>query len=68
VFRGLKIPKTEELDSISWFQQRMISLRRFQKAFMTFYERFLGERTNPEVWAKTQKEIHKWVAGREAKK
>jgi hypothetical protein len=68
IFRSLKIPKTEELDAISWFQQRMISLRRFQKAYLTFYEKFLSERTNPEVWAETQKDIHKWVSGREAKK
>ncbi len=68
IFRGLKIPKSEELDAISWFQQRMISLRRFQKAFLTFYEKFLSERTNPEVWVETQKDIHKWVSGREAKK
>ena len=68
VFRGFKIPKSEELDSISWFQQRMISLGRFQKAFTAFYEKFLSERTNPEVWAATQKDIHKWVSSRETKK
>jgi len=68
VFRGLKIPKSEELDSISWFQQRMISLRRFQSAFLAFYEKFLSERINAEAWSATQKDIHKWVSGRVAKR
>ena len=68
VFRSFKIPKSEELDSISWFQHRMISLGRFQTAFTAFYRQFLTERTNPETWADTQKDIHKWVSTRQTKK
>ena len=68
VFRGFKIPKSEELDSISWFQQRMIGLGRFQTAFTAFYQKFLSERTNPDVWVATQKDIHKWVSERQTKK
>lgn len=68
VFRGFKIPKDEELDSISWFQQRMISLSRFQKVFTEFYRIFLAERTNPEAWKPVQSNIHKWVSDRIAKK
>ena len=47
IFRGFKIPKLEDLDSISWFQQRMISLNRFQSVFTAFYRKFLDDRLNP---------------------
>lgn len=68
VFRGFKIPKYEELDAISWFQQRMISLGRFLDVYMAFYRMFLKQRTDASAWAETREEIHKWVKGREARK
>lgn len=68
IFRGFKIPKYEELDAVSWFQQRMISLGRFQKVFLAFYKTFLDERTSQDTWAKTREDIHKWVADRESRK
>lgn len=68
IFRGFKIPKLEELDAVSWFQQRMISLDRFQKALNAFYKEFLDQRLDMNAWKKVQKEIHQWVSDRVAKK
>lgn len=67
LFRGLKIPKGEELDPISKFDERMLSLDRFRNTFQAFYLRFLEERTGPD-WKSVQKDIHAWVSGRASKK
>ena len=68
IFRGLKIPKNEEdLDAISRFQQRMVSLDRFMNAFLSYYDRFLDERLDRKQWKPVQKDIHKWVADRVSK-
>lgn len=69
VFRGLKIPKgEEELDAVSRFQQRMVALDRFMNALLSFYDRFLDERLDGKQWKPVQKDIHKWVSDRVAKR
>ena len=68
VFRGLKLPKGEDVDAIAKFQQRMLSLNRFRVVFLAFYERFLSERADPVAWGPIQKDIHQWVASRQTKK
>ena len=68
VFRGLKLPKAEYTDAISAFQQRMISLGMFLEALLSFYDKFLESRCEPAAWKAVQKDIHKWVAGRAAKR
>jgi len=69
IFRGLKIPKgEEELDAVSRFQQRMVALDRFMNAFLSYYDRFLDERLDHKQWKPVQKDIHKWVADRVAKR
>lgn len=67
LFRGIKMPKGEELDPISKFDERMRSLDRFRNTFQAFYLRFIEERTGAD-WKRVQKDIHEWVAGRESKK
>lgn len=69
IFRGLKIPKgEEELDAVSRFQQRMVALDRFMNALLSYYDRFLDERLDHKQWRPVQKDIHKWVADRVAKR
>ena len=69
VFRGLKIPKGEDdLDSVSRFQQRMLALDRFMESMLSFYDKFLDERLDMKQWKPVQKDIHKWVADRVAKR
>jgi len=69
IFRGMKIPRAEEeIDAVSRFQQRMVSLDRFMNAFLSYYDRFLDERLDRKQWKPVQKDIHKWVSDRVAKK
>ena len=67
VFRGVKLPKGEALDAVSRFEERMMSLERMREGFLTFYDRFVAERTNPATWSETRAAIHAWVSGRIAK-
>ncbi|MDP6524697.1 MAG: recombination-associated protein RdgC [Kiritimatiellia bacterium] len=68
IFRGFKMPKFADVDAISRYQQRVLSLNRFISVFESFYEKFLSERIDKGTWPVVQKEIHKWVAGRESKR
>ena len=43
-------------------------LFRLPKGVEQLYLRYLDERTDKSAWAATQAEIHKWVAGRQARK
>jgi hypothetical protein len=67
VFRGLKLPKGEQLDFVSRFQERMLALHAFQQAFLRFYDRFLEERGSAAQWKQTLREIRAWVSGRTAR-
>jgi hypothetical protein len=67
-FRSLKLPKGDQLDSVSRFQERMLSIHAFQEAFLGFYDRFLDERADGAEWKKTQREIHGWVSNRVAQR
>lgn len=64
VFRGCRLPKTEALDPVSRFEERMLSLERFQEAFFCYFDRFIEERTDPARWEMTQQAIHGWVTRR----
>jgi len=64
VFRGLKIPKGEAMDSVGRFEERMISLEKFRDALFSFYDRFLDERLDSARWQETQQVIHRWVTSR----
>ena len=66
-FRGMKLPDGEELDLGSAFQERMMNLTVFRKAFVALLEQFV---TLAEDDAALQAEVprfHKWVAELEGK-
>ncbi len=64
IFRGLKLPKGDELEPVSKFQERMLAIETFRDAFLDLYDRFIDERTDPSTWAKTRNDVRKWVANR----
>ena len=67
VFRGLKLPESEEkLDPISRFQERMLKLDRFVDLFFRLYDEFLSRRSRPEEWQDEVTRIRKWVSDRQA--
>ncbi len=67
VFRGLKLPETEEkLDPISRFQERLTKLDRFTDLFFRLYDEFLSRRSRAEEWRDEVQRIRKWVSDRQA--
>jgi len=61
-FGGLKVPKSKEkLDPASAFQSRMLSIGRFMEAFLSFYDKFLADRSDDAVWHDTKQDIVNWV-------
>ncbi len=68
VLRGIKLPKGENVDSISRFQDRVLALGTLRDMLEQLYLRYLDERTDGKAWASTQTDIHKWVAQRQARK
>ena len=67
-FRGLKLPEGEKLDAISRFQERLTLVKTFLDAFLGMYTQFLKERSDSKAWAATQKQIHRWVSERAARR
>lgn len=67
IFRSVKLPPTEGLDRVSRFEERMLSIGRMHEAFLSFYDRFVEERTDPQRWAETVRDIRAWVVDRVAK-
>lgn len=68
MMRSLKVPKGDAVDPIGRFQERMLMIDLFRETFLTFFDRFLEERTNSGEWAKTQADIQEWVATRKTMK
>ncbi|MDA1088350.1 MAG: recombination-associated protein RdgC [Verrucomicrobia bacterium] len=66
--RGVKLPKTEELDAVSRFQDRMLSLKSYLDGILAYYDAFLDERIDPRRWKETVGQMRKWVANREGKR
>lgn len=65
VFRGLKLPETEEkLDPLSRFQERIAKLDRFMELFFKLYDEFLARRSRREEWETEVKLIRRWVSDR----
>lgn len=65
-FRGLKLPRAEAFDPVARFEERMLSLERFRAAFLAYYDRFLGERSNPQRWPGAVEDIRRWIVSRAA--
>ncbi|NLL82832.1 MAG: recombination-associated protein RdgC [Lentisphaerae bacterium] len=63
-FRGLKLPKVEQLDAAGKFQERMIHIENYWSICFELYDRFLDLRVDTEAWAAVTNEIHEWVTRR----
>lgn len=63
-FRGLKLPKSEQVDASGQFQERMLHIETFLGVFLGLYDRFLDQRQTPAVWKKTVASMREWVAKR----
>jgi len=68
VLRGVKLPKGDNLDPISRFQMRVLTLNTLQAMLEQLFLRYLDERTDLKTWSATQTDIHKWVSQRQARK
>lgn len=65
VFRGLKLPDSEEkLDPLSRFQDRILKVDRFLELFFKLYDEFIARRSRDEEWDEEVKRIRKWVSDR----
>lgn len=65
VFRGLKLPESEEkLDPLSRFQERMRQLDHFLELFMGLYDHFLARRGDESAWRAEIASIRQWVTDR----
>jgi hypothetical protein len=67
VCRGVQLPKGENLDAASRFQDRVLAMHTLKDIITGFYNRFLDERLNPQEWKAIRENIHKWVTTRKAK-
>lgn len=67
VFKSLKLPEGEALDSTSVFEERMTNLYIFQSVFFALFQRFLKEMTDPEKAAEYQSKAKQWVSEREGR-
>jgi len=67
VLRGVSLPKGEELDPASRFQDRVLAIDTLRQIITGFYLRFLDERLNEKEWQAIRQDIHKWVAKRKTR-
>ena len=65
--RGLKLPKVDNLDSISRFQERMLAILGLKTVLEQLYLRYLDTRTDSAAWDDTCTAIRRWVSNRAAK-
>ncbi|MFZ4395632.1 MAG: recombination-associated protein RdgC [Kiritimatiellia bacterium] len=63
-FRGVKLPKSEQVDASGQFQERMLHIETFVGVFIGLYDRFLEQRQTPATWKKTVASMREWVAKR----
>lgn len=64
-FRGLKMPKGDsQLDPISRFQERMLALDVFMRAFATLFDEFLDARRDARRWRETVEGMRAWIRDR----
>jgi len=67
ICRSVQLPKGENLDAISRFQDRVLAMETLRAILTGFYGRFLDERLNPKEWQAIRSDIHKWVSSRKAR-
>ena len=67
VCRGVQLPKGENLDLASRFQDRVLAMETLRQVISGFYNRFLDERLDAKEWEAVRADIHKWVSTRKAR-
>lgn len=60
--RSLKLPKGEQTEPASKFEERMLFVETFWSAWLSLYDRFLDLRTDPDQWPKTLAAMRQWIA------
>ena len=63
-FRGLKLPKGEQIDPSGQFQERMLHIETFVEVFLGLYDCFLDQRKSAAEWKITVAAMRAWVAKR----
>ena len=61
VFRGMKLPKSEQTEKEGIFEERMMHIDAFCATWFTLYDRFLDLRTDPRAWPKTHAAMQEWI-------
>ena len=61
VFRGMRLPETESLDPVSYFDERMTLTYEFQKVFFELFRKFLAEVKDDTRRQATEAKAKKWV-------
>ena len=65
-FGSLKLPKSEMLDPIGVFEERMLSIGSFVNGIEEVFKKFLVVRTDEAKWKKEVEGIRSWVEDRAA--
>ena len=60
--RGLKLPKSEQIDEFGKLEERMMKIEFFWTAWLTLFDRFLDLRTDASLWPKTLAHVRTWIA------
>ena len=61
--RGLKLPKTEQVDPVGRLSERMLMVETFWMAWLSLYDRFLSLRTDATLWPQTLEAMRAWIVG-----
>ncbi|MCA1808766.1 MAG: hypothetical protein LC725_04825, partial [Lentisphaerae bacterium] len=67
-FRNLKLPKTEAVDAVGRFQERMEMLDTFRQAFLGLYGTFAKLRDDAARCKALELEMKKWMFSRPSRK
>jgi len=63
-FRGVRLPKGEQIDASGRFQERMLHIETLVETVLSFYDRFLEQRASAGEWKKVIASMRAWVAKR----
>ncbi len=63
---SLKLPKTEQLDPVGRFQERMLFIERFLDVLLALYDRFLLLRADAKKWSAELSAIRAWIEQKSA--
>lgn len=62
--RSLKLPKTEQVDPVGVFQERMMAIEEFWSTLFAIFDAFVEERSDAAQWGERTKAIGEWAAKR----